>query len=48
MADIRDTETPAREPRTRPVLRLLRGIGWLVFFLLVASVSYTLLVLAGH
>jgi hypothetical protein len=48
MPDIRDTETPARKPRARPVLRLLRGFGWLVFFLVVASVSYLLLVLAGH
>jgi hypothetical protein len=30
------------------VARLLRGAGWVVFFLLVASVSYVLLVLGGH
>jgi hypothetical protein len=49
VADTRDTEIPARErPVRHPVARLLRGAGWLVFFLLVASVSYVLLVLAGH
>ena len=49
MADTGDTEIPVREPPVRhPVAWLLRGAGWLVFFLLVASVSYVLLVLAGH
>jgi hypothetical protein len=48
MPDVRDTETPARKPRRRPVRRLLRGVGWLVFFLVVASATYILLVLAGH
>jgi hypothetical protein len=28
--------------------RLLRGTVWLAFYLVVASVSYILLVLAGH
>ena len=37
------------EPRPRRGWRLLlRGTGWLVFFLIVASISYILLVLAGH
>jgi hypothetical protein len=44
--DTRDTEAGARRPR--PVLRLVRGFGWLVFFLVVAAVSYILLVLVGH
>jgi hypothetical protein len=48
MPDLRDTETSAREPRSRPVRRLLRGFGWLVVFLVVASATYILLVLAGH
>ncbi|MBV9795402.1 MAG: hypothetical protein JO016_15850 [Actinobacteria bacterium] len=45
MAEVRDTETTTR-PRRR--WRLLRGIGWLVFFLVVASVSYVVLVMGGH
>lgn len=51
MPDPRDTETVAPGPSARtPRLgsRLLRGTGWLVFFLVVASISYILLVLAGH
>ena len=49
MADPGDTESPARAPRPgHPLARLLRGAGWLVFFLLMASVSYVLLVLGGH
>jgi hypothetical protein len=51
MPEPRDTETaapgsPARKPRLGR--QLLRGAGWLVFFLVVASISYILLVLAGH
>jgi hypothetical protein len=41
----------APEPSARPLRlgwRLLRGAGWLVFFLVVTSISYILLVLAGH
>jgi hypothetical protein len=30
------------------VWRLLRGTGWLAFYLVVAAISYILLVLAGH
>jgi hypothetical protein len=51
MPEPRDTETMAPEPSARPPRlgwRLLRGTGWLVFFLVVASISYILLVLAGH
>ena len=51
MPEPRDTETVAPEPRGRPPRlgwRLLRGAGWLVFFLVVAFASYILLVLAGH
>ena len=46
VADTRNTETQA--PRARPVRRLLPGVGWAVFFLVVAAVSYIVLVLAGH
>ena len=49
VADPGDTEIPGRErPARHPVARVLRGAGWLVFFLLVASVSYVLLVVIGH
>ena len=49
MADVRDTEAPGPPAgRPRPGWRLLRGAGWLVFFFVVAAVSYILLVLAGH
>jgi hypothetical protein len=49
MPDVRDTEAPGpRADRPRLGWRLLRGAGWLVFFFLVAAVSYILLVLAGH
>jgi hypothetical protein len=51
MAEVRNTEGPAPGPRAgrpRLVWRLLRGTGWLVFYLVVAAVSYVLLVLAGH
>jgi hypothetical protein len=51
MPEPRDTETVAPEPSARTprlVWRLLRGTGWLVFFLVVAFVSYILLVLGGH
>jgi hypothetical protein len=51
MTEVRDTEGPAPGPQAgRPRLgwRLLRGTGWLVFYLVVAAVSYILLVLAGH
>ena len=51
MPEPRDTGTLAPEPSARPPRLgwgLLRGAGWLVFFLVVASISYILLVLAGH
>ncbi len=51
MPEPRDTETVAAEPSARTPRRgwqLLRGTGWLLFFLVVASISYILLVLAGH
>jgi hypothetical protein len=51
MSEPRDTETVAPGSSARPPRlgwRLLRGAGWLVFFLVVASISYILLVLAGH
>jgi hypothetical protein len=51
MPEPRDTETVASEPSARTLRlgwRLLRGTGWLLFFLVVAFVSYILLVLAGH
>ena len=48
VADSGDTEVPGREPARHPVTRVLRGAGWLIFFLLVAVVSYVLLVLIGH
>jgi hypothetical protein len=51
MPDPRDTETPVSGPpvrKPRLVRRLLRGTGWLLFFLVVAAISYILLVLAGH
>ena len=56
MPDPRDTGTAVPEPvapesaarRPRLGWRLLRGTGWLVFFLVVASISYILLVLIGH
>lgn len=51
MPEPRNTETVTPEPSARPPRlgwRLLRGTGWLVFFLVVALVSYILLVLGGH
>jgi hypothetical protein len=56
MPDTGDNETPesgasghrSPAPRPRLVWRLLRLTGWLVFYLVVAFVSYILLVLAGH
>jgi hypothetical protein len=51
MPEPRDTETVAPEPSARPPWlgwRLLWGAGWLVFFFVVVSITYILLVLAGH
>ena len=49
MPDVGDTEAPGpRVGRPWRGWRLLRGAGWLVFFLVVASVTYILLVLVGH
>ncbi|HEY2279729.1 MAG TPA: hypothetical protein VGI00_15325 [Streptosporangiaceae bacterium] len=52
MPDPGDTQTVAPEPSARTPRRgwrlLLRSVGWLVFFLVVTSISYILLVLAGH
>ena len=46
MPDTRDTETPARRPRL--AWRVLRGAGWLAFYLVVAAVSYIVFVLVGR
>jgi hypothetical protein len=46
MPDTRDTEAPAKRPRR--VWRLLRGVGWLAFYLVVAAVSYIVFVLVGR
>ena len=46
MPDPRDNEASARRPRL--VWRLLRGAGWLAFYLVVAAVSYIVFVLVGR
>ncbi len=51
MPDTRDAETAApgsRGRRPRLAWRLLRGAGWLAFYLVVAAVSYIVCGLGGR